>query len=483
MKRLILTIAVVLAMVLTVSAQGIIIHETNNNKMVFNTTDVSDIEFTESSVEASMSSYVTKSVLADTVQSIRTELNAANERIKVLEDLVDSLRAQLASDTLSNEQYGFPDYLGASCSTGIVGYSEATINVKVAGLDSAGVSSYFCIYYNTTGNPTDADATLVNVALDDGEYSITLPNLEQGTTYYYRLCLYADDIFYYGKVSKFTTYDMSLDSIATGDVTPRFSDCIVNGHCDYENVSDYGIIYTTTPSADMSLWTKVSATENIRGDFTVTLPGLTSGATYSCCAYALVEDVVYHGGVKTFTTLTLDSLTQGDVIDLGLSVKWASHNVGATKPNEYGSVYAWGETETKTEYEWATYFDCTDPIYLEFTKYDDDKKTVLDAEDDVAHVKWGGDWRMPTHDECAELVAKCTFYYTSYNGVDGIYVLGPNGNSIFLPINGAETGFYWTSALHKTYYGRALELRTYGSYAYDSLGFRCDGNLVRPVCP
>ena len=184
-------------------------------------------------------------------------------------------------------------------------------------------------------------------------------------------------------------------------------------------------------------------------------------------------------------------------VDLGLSVKWASCNVGASKPEEYGGFYAWGETEEKSDYNWKTYKWCN-YSYFSMTKYctdsDDghvDNKTVLDPEDDVAHVKWGGSWRMPTKDEIEELHDKCSWTWTTLNGVNGCMVTGPNGNSIFLPAAGVHRGpklyvignygHYWSSSL-RVYYNCANSLQL---SIYDLAPTSCDrylGLRVRPVC-
>lgn len=112
--------------------------------------------------------------------------------------------------------------------------------------------------------------------------------------------------------------------------------------------------------------------------------------------------------------------------------------------------YGWGETETKSNYTWATYRFGHDPAGP-FSKYNTessygtvDNKTVLDPEDDVAHVKLGGKWRMPTDAEWTELLEKCRWTWTSQGGMNGYKVTGPNGNSIFLPTAGHryKTGRY-----------------------------------------
>ena len=177
-------------------------------------------------------------------------------------------------------------------------------------------------------------------------------------------------------------------------------------------------------------------------------------------------------------------------IDLGLSVKWAECNVGATKPEEYGGYYAWGETEEKSNYNWGTYKWCngskdTMTKYCTDSSYGTvDNKKTLDLEDDVAHVKWGGDWRMPTRAEWDELLNECTWTITRQNGVCVYKVTGPNGNSIFLPAEIEFSNYYWTSSLvsgNSAYYLYIGWAASQDWYYGMSMKYRCDGKLIRPV--
>ncbi len=184
-------------------------------------------------------------------------------------------------------------------------------------------------------------------------------------------------------------------------------------------------------------------------------------------------------------------------VDLGLSVQWATCNVGATKPEAVGSRFAWGETDTKTTYSWSNY--TYGKSYNAMTKYCDDSgygtvdnKTVLDAADDVATKKCGAGWRMPTKAEWEELRTKCTWMWVyNYNStqVSGYTVMGTNGKSIFLPVTGfgyadktqqTDGGFYWSSTLHTTpsdaYY---VQFSSTG-FAMNN-NFRYYGQAVRPV--
>ncbi|MBO5346265.1 MAG: DUF1566 domain-containing protein [Paludibacteraceae bacterium] len=185
-------------------------------------------------------------------------------------------------------------------------------------------------------------------------------------------------------------------------------------------------------------------------------------------------------------------------VDLGLSVKWASCNVGATRPEEYGDYFAWGEVKPKSVYDWSTYKYCNGS-YNTLTKYNTgsdygrvDNKSTLEAQDDAATVNWGGAWRMPTKAEQDELRTKCKWVWTTLNGVNGYKVIGPNGNSIFLPAAGyvdegtlygaGSLGGYWSSSLFTGYPSSAYYVY-FNSDNVDWYGYnRGCGRSVRPVC-
>ena len=182
-----------------------------------------------------------------------------------------------------------------------------------------------------------------------------------------------------------------------------------------------------------------------------------------------------------------------EYVDLGLpsGLKWATCNVGATSPEEYGDYYAWGETTTKSEY---TEENC--PTYglsiseLQSQGYTDGEGK-LTAQYDAATANWGGDWRMPTRAELSELLNNCTWTSTTQNGISGYNVEGPNGNSIFLPAAGfrdgsslggaGSYGFYWSSMPNESNSRYAYYLsfnRVSRNMGYYSRGY---GRSVRPV--
>ncbi len=187
-------------------------------------------------------------------------------------------------------------------------------------------------------------------------------------------------------------------------------------------------------------------------------------------------------------------------IDLGLSVLWASCNVGATHPEEYGNYYAWGEAEPKERYEWTNY-KYSDGNDEDFTKYTNlmtpahkpDNKVLLEADDDAATANWGGTWRMPTREECAELLEKCTWELQTVNGTGGYKVSSTtNGNSIFLPLSGFRSGTnsfmtgkaftYLSASLNEDDVASAWGMEYYATQPALASCSRDRGHSVRPVC-
>lgn len=199
------------------------------------------------------------------------------------------------------------------------------------------------------------------------------------------------------------------------------------------------------------------------------------------------------------------TLLQGEThefVDLGLSVKWATCNIGASNPEDYGDYYAWGETETKKDYSWSTYKYCIGSADT-ITKYNCkkyfgtvDRKKTLNQDDDVAHIKWGGNWRIPTEDEFTELIKNCTWTRVSQNGVNGYKVTsnkpGYTDRSIFLPAAGyrgysnlnsvGTLGYYWSSSLVRLN-SRLAWLLVLDSRSLTAGSSRATGQSVRPVCP
>ena len=193
-------------------------------------------------------------------------------------------------------------------------------------------------------------------------------------------------------------------------------------------------------------------------------------------------------------------------VDLGLpsGTLWATCNVGASKPEEYGDYFAWGETSGynsgKTTFSWATY-RYWDNTYSAVTKYctsstygEIDNKKELEPEDDAATANWGSGWQMPSQEQFAELInsSYTTTSWTALNGVNGRMIISKsNGKRLFLPAagyrsgtslsNAGSYGSYWSRSLFTDNSQLGRELLFDSSGIYTNNGYRCSGRSVRPV--
>ena len=182
-------------------------------------------------------------------------------------------------------------------------------------------------------------------------------------------------------------------------------------------------------------------------------------------------------------------------VDLGLSVKWATQNVGASSPSDYGGYFAWGETRPKSSYTWNNCFDCLDDEGdSRWGIYKIGGKTSISPTSghDAARENWGGSWRMPTNAEFEELLKKCTWTWTSQGGHYGYLVTSKtNGKSIFLPAaswrDGTDRsgegrlGSYWSSTLSSSLSYNARHLFFDSGYHVTRDSYRRHGLSVRPV--
>ena len=170
------------------------------------------------------------------------------------------------------------------------------------------------------------------------------------------------------------------------------------------------------------------------------------------------------------------------LIDLGLpsGTKWACCDVGATKPEEFGSLYAWGEVDEKDNYSWSTYEHCDG----DEDSCHDIGMDIAGTCYDVAHVRWGGTWVMPSLEQVRELdtIKNITYEVTTLHGVKVVKLTGNNGGSIFIPERMAGLSNYWSSTRHQDNGSLAFYLKFYGYSRFSSNFVPCYfGNCVRPV--
>ncbi len=228
-------------------------------------------------------------------------------------------------------------------------------------------------------------------------------------------------------------------------------------------------------------------------DYSFTIMNVLSGTTYYYRTYVKLLDEVYYSAVNSITTMGEKPqyivINGHKFINLGLpsGLFWAETNVGASSSSDDGDYFAWGETASKSYYDWNTYKWGSD--YNNLSKYNiSDGKTTLDAEDDAATVNWGAPCRMPDTSEFEELYNKCDW---SWQG-NGYLVTGPNGSTIFFPASGyfqdgspigyGSQGRYWSRSLYSNNTNMAHYLYFRRNYVKPTGGSsRCKGLPVRPV--
>ena len=368
------------------------------------------------------------------------------------------------------------------------------------------------ICYGTMPNPTPYGNHVVADGTGIGAFTCTLTDLQPNTKYYARS--YAKNELGnvgYGNEVSFTTYS-AVPIITTYPVesaTITSTSAVFRGKVEEvpsSEIQTRGFCYNTTPYFTVNTpGVSIVNAGNGTGEFTAVATGLTPGTTYYYLAYVESNGEFFHGPEMNFTTLPSGGGGgPQEYVDLGLpsGTLWATCNVGANAPEEYGGYFAWGETQPKDYYEWSNYQYCNGSGST-LTKYCNyfnwgyngftDNLTILEPCDDAATALLGSDWRMPTKEEWDELESNTTNYWTTRNGVAGWLFLAPNGNSLFIPAAGmfapeymysGSRGNYWSSSLYTTLTPSAWE------FCFDeggnngvmwSIMSRRHGQPIRPV--
>ena len=357
------------------------------------------------------------------------------------------------------------------------------------------------VVYGTSQNPTTSNSKVTSGS-GTGSFTCNITKLQEGTTFYVRAYAVNEKGTSYGEQKSFTTKVYTLPTVTTSSATNiAYTTATIGGNVTNDggmSVTERGVVYSTSqnPTTANSKVTSGSGT----GSFSVNLTNLVEGTIYYVRAYATNEKGTAYGNQVVFTTLEAPIENGHEYVDLGLSVKWATCNVGASKPEESGDYFAWGETTTKSTYSWSTYTYCKGSSTT-LTKYNCssgygtlDNKTTLELSDDVAAINWGGAWRMPTDAEITELREQCTWTWITQNGITGYRVTSKkNSNSIFLPAASycyvygfytSDSGHYWSSSLNTdnsynawSLYFNSDKVRRGDTY----ITYRYYGYSVRPV--
>ncbi|MBR3938673.1 MAG: hypothetical protein IKJ67_01685 [Bacteroidales bacterium] len=356
------------------------------------------------------------------------------------------------------------------------------------------------ICWSTSQNPTtEDDATYSGTGI--GSFTANITGLEAGTTYYVRAYAVNSKGTAYGTQKAFTTTTTGggsseeLPTVTTSSVTSiNTNSAICGGNVSSDGgstVTARGVCWSTSqnPTTNDNTTTDGSGT----GSFTSNISGLMAGITYYVRAYAVNSKGTAYGAQKTFTTTTTSggggetitgTINGHDYVDLGLpsGTKWATCNVGANIPEELGNYYSWGEITTQRH--------STEDVNQMRSRYVYEISGNVNY--DAATANWGGSWRMPTKGEMEELLNNCIFTHIT-QGIRGLRITGPNGNSIFLPAAGFVDGasgyhannlggcWYWSSTRDDTTYN-PIAWQLYASSVHKIRGMLISyGCSVRPV--
>lgn len=415
-----------------------------------------------------------------------------------------------------------------------------------------GASVVYGIEFSSTDLTTNAMTLKASEKDADNKYYCVADNLSSNTLYYYRAFTFFNGVMTYGEVKSFTTLDFPAIEFQTGSIF--ISNDVESGICNLiileqglsidetsdEEISGTGnIAYfilasngggedelaagtylsnNSTIKAESMIFTSPEEFAKMSGkaitDATLTVSRDTKGEEiyYSGSFEFFADEKKFSGSFKDLVNSVMSKETPPPpptLVDLGLSVLWASCNLGASKPTEYGGYYQWAGTKDVSDTD--IYLDWSNCPYHTgssnssgWSKYNTkssygtvDNKTVLEAMDDAATVALGGNWRIPTDEEWTELMNtdNCSWTWTSIDGVSGYNVQskksGYTDKWIFLPAAGyrnndrlsdvGSRSYYWSSSLHTDYPSVAYDMYFNSSYVSRFYDFRYYGQPVRPV--
>ena len=286
------------------------------------------------------------------------------------------------------------------------------------------------VCWSTSQNPTLSDSFSTD-GIGLGEYLSIINGLTINTTYYVRAYATNEAGTAYGEEFSFTTLCDLPTVITTAITNVEITTAKGGGNVTADGgaeVTARGLCWAThlEPTIEDSFLVEGAGL----GEFTCDITGLNENTRYYVRAYATNSVGTAYGSVTTLKTTDDGTIAGIEYVDLGLSVKWAPFNIGATSPTECGDYFAWGEIETKTEYTEAN--SLTHGIYME--------DIGGNPQYDAARAIWGSTWRLPSREEIEEIVAECTWEWTSVDGMNGCKITGPNGNHIFVPAAGCYIG-------------------------------------------
>ena len=386
---------------------------------------------------------------------------------------------------------------------------EATLNAMLDLTDC----NYSSIEYGFELTPDGGQAkTRIANNLADKAFSYRDETLSRNTGYSYVAYVKLDGILYKAEPKTFSTTSIQASVTAEASII-QCNSATISGSLIVQSEGSFSksavLYYSKTEKTSDGLKSngkRKTLTLGADGSYSAVISSLSSSTLYNFVVVAKVDDVEFVSTIGNFTT---PALPEPSLVDLGLSVKWASCNLGASKPTEYGGYYQWAGTkdvsDTSIYLDWSNCPYHTGSSYSSgWTKYNMipswgtvDNKTVLEPMDDVASVALGGKWRIPTDEEWTELrnTNNCSWTWTAIDGVNGYKVQskkpGYTDNWIFLPAAGwrdldylydvGSRGDYWSSSLYTVSPDGACSMIFNSGYFGGYYSLRYYGQSVRPV--
>lgn len=329
----------------------------------------------------------------------------------------------------------------------------------------------------------------------DNNFKISVDELEEGTTYYYCTYLLHKGKIKMGEIKSFTT-----------KITPKaeIDRIVYSSYIKKGAQRTIGIITDSDCEISVDSVDPDIASGIVQDNNKLVVSGHSEGLANFVIHFPETEAYMGHEDIN----LKL-YIYNGEILaDLGLSDLWAKCNIGATKPEEFGDLYAWGEITSKDVFTRESYSARLLDKYYVAGAWATYGKQVLDNEDDVAHVKLGDHWNIPYSSDWEHLADDCNWSWVTINGIQGYKITGKNPDIsddwIFLPAAGKKIclydnnssqpqkeneicGEYWARNMNTKYQGRSLAyIMTFNSSSYDNSfsskeDYRCNGHSIRPV--
>ena len=301
--------------------------------------------------------------------------------------------------------------------------TTAVLHGTVSDLGNMAPGAYAMgFFYGTTQEELTES---VSATFDDGAFSAAVANLQNNSTLYYQafVCL-QNKVYYKGQVKSLVTTNAQVTTKAATGVD--YASATLGGTlADYPADATCGIVISTSADVEAVRAGLIIKNADLSNDFTFERAGLLPNTSYYYAAYLNLGNGILYGDVKNFTTATYDFDLDNDLVDLGLSVKWARFNIGAKSETGLGGLFGFGDLT-----------GCNNSINSDDYASDDVYRTASD----LAYQAFQGRATMPTVADFEELFSICTKEWTEQDGVKGYKLTGPNGNSIFLPAAGSRTG-------------------------------------------